>query len=340
PWSGNSLAEKSVPAYPGGGIVFRPTEYWASFVDSNGFGLTVYTVPHCPYWAAQQFPSHGANFLAPLVQSDIPSNSVIKTTAYLIAGNYLDARGVIYSLKENESPTTAWEFNRDGDREGWLPWNQLTPFTVSDGTLKTSSTGTDPHMQIYSALDIDAGVCKTIEIRMKISAGNIASIYFTTITDEIWDENKVKYFNISPGNKFIIYNLDMGLVGTWEGRISQIRLDPSVTSGDIEIDYIRLIQTVNVNSDNQSPENFLLSQNYPNPFNINTKFDYFVPKLSKVTFKIYNISGEEINTLVNASQPAGHYEILWSAEGFSSGIYFAKLQSGEFIQVRKIILLK
>ena len=61
---------------------------------------------------------------------------------------------------------------------------------------------------------------------------------------------------------------------------------------------------------------------------------------SKVTLKIYDVLGNEIATLVNEEKPAGNYEVEFSAKGLPSGVYFYKLQAGDFVQVRKMMLLK
>ncbi len=91
---------------------------------------------------------------------------------------------------------------------------------------------------------------------------------------------------------------------------------------------------------NNFPKEFNLSQNYPNPFNPTTTITYQVPEISFVTLKIYDVLGNEIATLVNEEKPAGSYEVEFDASSLSSGIYFYKLQSGSFIQTKKMILLK
>ncbi|MBL7074739.1 T9SS type A sorting domain-containing protein [candidate division KSB1 bacterium] len=88
------------------------------------------------------------------------------------------------------------------------------------------------------------------------------------------------------------------------------------------------------------PTQFSLSPNYPNPFNPITTIKYGLPKESEVTLKIFNILGREVATLVAQHQPAGYHQINWDATDYSSGIYFCQIQAGEFVKVRKMILLK
>ena len=88
------------------------------------------------------------------------------------------------------------------------------------------------------------------------------------------------------------------------------------------------------------PSEFFLSQNYPNPFNPITTIQYQIPKQSFVTLKVYDVLGNEIVILVNEENPAGTYEISWHADNLPSGIYFYKLQSGSFVETKKMVLLK
>ncbi|MCH7819132.1 MAG: T9SS type A sorting domain-containing protein [Candidatus Marinimicrobia bacterium] len=89
-----------------------------------------------------------------------------------------------------------------------------------------------------------------------------------------------------------------------------------------------------------TPLSFRLSQNYPNPFNPVTTISYVLPTTSKVLLVIYNLLGEEIARLVDGIQPKGLHRITWDASGVSSGIYFYRIHAGEFIQTRKMLLLR
>ena len=88
------------------------------------------------------------------------------------------------------------------------------------------------------------------------------------------------------------------------------------------------------------PTEFLLSQNFPNPFNPNTKIKYSVPTSSQVTIKIFNTLGEELETLVNEEKSAGSYEIIWTSKQLPSGVYLYQLKAGNYINTKKMILLK
>ena len=89
-----------------------------------------------------------------------------------------------------------------------------------------------------------------------------------------------------------------------------------------------------------SEPEFKLSQNYPNPFNQFTTIKYNLHRSGNIILKIYNHSGQEIETLVDEYQTVGEHEITWQTKGLPGGIYFYKMQAGEFYRTKKIILLK
>ena len=94
------------------------------------------------------------------------------------------------------------------------------------------------------------------------------------------------------------------------------------------------------NEQNVMPKSTVLSQNYPNPFNPVTVIEYTLQKSIRVTFVIFNLSGKEVSRLVDAEQSAGNHKIIWDASNVASGIYFYRLQAGDFVQTKKMVLLK
>ena len=97
--------------------------------------------------------------------------------------------------------------------------------------------------------------------------------------------------------------------------------------------------------DYQIPISFSLSQNYPNPFNLQTEIEYALPKDSHVTLQIYNVQGQLVRTLVDEDQGPGYHKILWDGrdsvvEEVASGIYFYQIKAREFVQSKRMVLLK
>jgi len=97
---------------------------------------------------------------------------------------------------------------------------------------------------------------------------------------------------------------------------------------------------VSITDEGVVPEKYVLSQNYPNPFNPVTVIRYSIPKAEEVSLVVYNLIGEEVAHLIDERKPAGSYKVTWDASNFSSGIYFYRLQAGDFVQTRKMVLLK
>lgn len=85
---------------------------------------------------------------------------------------------------------------------------------------------------------------------------------------------------------------------------------------------------------------FELEQNYPNPFNPSTKISYTIPQRSNVKLRVYNMLAQLEAELVNDSQEAGHYQVIFNGSNLPSGTYFYKLEAGKFVQVKKFLLVK
>jgi hypothetical protein len=98
-------------------------------------------------------------------------------------------------------------------------------------------------------------------------------------------------------------------------------------------------QTVSYHG-NLAVTDYALEQNYPNPFNPSTKIKFQLPKDGFVTLKVYDILGKEITTLINEEKSQGKYEVNFNASSLSSGVYIYKIQAGDFVSSRKMILLK
>ena len=91
---------------------------------------------------------------------------------------------------------------------------------------------------------------------------------------------------------------------------------------------------------NATPSVYSLSQNYPNPFNPVTKINFSIPKQGLVTMKIYDVLGREVRTLVNDVKMAGNYSVDFNASEFASGVYFYRLESGTFSEIKRMMLIK
>ncbi|MGB5895237.1 MAG: multicopper oxidase domain-containing protein, partial [Ignavibacteriaceae bacterium] len=85
---------------------------------------------------------------------------------------------------------------------------------------------------------------------------------------------------------------------------------------------------------------FSLDQNYPNPFNPSTTINFSIPENTQVTLKIYDVLGKEVSTLINQVIPGGNHEVQFDATGLPSGVYFYNLTAGNFVENKKMMLMK
>ena len=132
---------------------------------------------------------------------------------------------------------------------------------------------------------------------------------------------------ITPDSLFIIINL---FSTAWYCET----LDTFGTMGEKNF-----VTDVPKNTENL-PTKYALDQNYPNPFNPNTKISFSIPVEGFVALDVYNSIGQKVATLVNENKTAGNYEVNFNAANLSSGVYFYKLTSGNFVNVKKMILMK
>ena len=143
-------------------------------------------------------------------------------------------------------PSFSWDFDEDGWFEGWgeQDWQSgdLNNLKVKNGYLSASATGNDPQISSNEGLGINAAKFSQIEIRMRVSAGDSAQLFFRNENNDM-SENKSIIFPIEAGTEFKTYILGMSTISSWKNMIHQLRLDPTsdVFGTTIEIDYIRLL---------------------------------------------------------------------------------------------------
>jgi hypothetical protein len=175
----------------------------------------------------------------PTSTNSVPMTGVIQTTSSIVA-----APSPISALVPS-SPSIGilWEFNSVGDTEGWVSQNEINSLVTIQGNLTGQSTGNDPFL-FGQQFIIDANGFSSIETRMKATSGEAAQIFFTTSLDTIFNEAKSLRFIINGDGQFHTYVLDMSTITGWNGTITQLRLDPTETTGSFAIDYIRILKPV------------------------------------------------------------------------------------------------
>ncbi len=156
-------------------------------------------------------------------------------------------------------------------------------------------------------------------------------------TDTLGNILNYKYIIRTQGSKV---NCGLQLTSNYSifaGYIKRGTSDIWVLKTDSLFDFV----PVSINSENQTINNFQLSQNYPNPFNPSTKISYSLKKSSEIELKLFNINGRMIKIIESGFKPAGSYEINFSAEDLSSGVYFFSLYSeGILMDTKKAVVVK
>ena len=135
----------------------------------------------------------------------------------------------------------------------------------------------------------------------------------------------------------------------WESNLYPYSASASLTviandginEGKFTADHLFLDSPVGIDQEEKlMPKEYSLQQNYPNPFNPSTTINFQIPTAGIVLLKVYDILGKEVATLVNEEKTTGNYQVSFDASFLSNGIYFYRLQASDFIQTKKMILIK
>ena len=169
-----------------------------------------------------------------------------------------------------------------------------------------------------------------------------------------WDAKSIKWFmdgkkyyeksilnNVNGTSEMhlpFFFILNMAVGGNWPGSPNASTTFPDT----LYIDYIRAYQleTPTANEKVINDNEFSFNQNYPNPFSRTTSFTYNIPTKSFVSLKIYDLSGKQVTDMVSEEMPAGNYTKEWDASSMPPGIYFCKIKAGDFMDTKKLVLLK
>lgn len=132
---------------------------------------------------------------------------------------------------------------------------------------------------------------------------------------------------------------------TWEKWSNGVFYDlSSQNSFNLDLDmWIKAVLSVATGVEdkiNEIPSNYILYQNYPNPFNPTTTIRYSIPQAAKVSIALYNVLGIKVASLVEAEKPVGNYEVVLNGNNLASGVYFIRMNAGNYSVTKKIMLMK
>jgi len=141
--------------------------------------------------------------------------------------------------------------------------------------------------------------------------------------------------NVSAVNEWLLTGLQMGDYEWTLRTVDAAYIGSPIAVGGFTMGYVSTDETVA-----NLPDDYSIGQNYPNPLNQSTTIRYSVPEEGIVILKVYNITGNEVATLVSENKQAGNYEVTFDATNLSSGVYFYRIQARSFSQTKKMIISK
>ena len=164
-------------------------------------------------------------------------------------------------------------------------------------------------------------------------SGRVFSSRYAPLIDDIDSDGLVELVLISDGNELLVWDFDASVDnGRNTGRFLMDNLNSNILPPQIP--------TSVDDNDPTLPTTMALYQNYPNPFNPSTTIRFDLPVRSIVKVDIYNILGQKVATIIDRELRAGRHEVEFDGSGFASGIYFYRLNAGESVQTRKMLLIK
>jgi subtilisin-like proprotein convertase family protein len=148
------------------------------------------------------------------------------------------------------------------------------------------------------------------------------------------------YTRLRPSNPLNTPFLGDPSGGVWRLRIIDIATGDSgrVYAWGIQVNNSAFVGVNQISS--EIPQKYMLSQNYPNPFNPQTSIQFSIPKAAFTVIKVYDILGKEVAKLVDKELTSGTYEVTFDGKDFASGVYFYRIESGDFTDVKKMMLVK
>lgn len=248
-----------------------------------------------------------------------------------------------------------WMLGSNISSVGWPSCGEIDIMEMIGGP--TTASGGDG--RVFGTAHWNSGGHAQYGLSYALSSGKLSDDYH--LYTIVWDATKIVWYfdnafyciisttpaglNAFRAPFFIILNLAVG--GNWPGAPDGTTTFPQ----QMDVDYVRVYQNIptSVKENVTAPNGFSLEQNYPNPFNPTTVIQYSVsehlPGFQNlegvaVLLKIYDVLGNEIATLVNEHKMPGNYSVQFDAASLPGGVYFYRLQSGGFVSVKKMQLLK
>ena len=232
--------------------------------------------------------------------------------------------------------------------------NLFDSTTLDMHTMFFGGTGMWYYDTVNSTTEVDSLVpfVDDISLMTRNSAGNFAELLYPNRMPGLLGTNAkfVLNDNIPQYDNGVIKMREINartFVGYIYGGIKATAPNPgtggmgSSSASDVILKvYIRPFWVGIQNISGEIPEGFSLMQNYPNPFNPSTKIRFAIPESGQVKLNVYNSIGQKVTELVNTNLTAGTYESTWDAQNIAGGVYFYKLETDNYSETKKMLLIK
>ncbi len=246
--------------------------------------------------------------------------------------NEVDTRSIItHEIGHTLGIAHHSDVNADGANTPTMHWRQH-PFNtnLNERTLETDDKNALLFLNPYFNATIDGELEfdeETYATWDAVTNGGFSPFTYS------WDKyvNYTWYNNVGTSSSFSM---------TVNQEDMKIRVTVTDDDGNSDTEDERLIYAGKIASGANLPTTFALKQNYPNPFNASTEINYQLPKAQHVSLTIYNMLGQEVVRLVDKQQAIGFYTVTWDAAEFASGPYIYKLEAGDFVETKRMALIK
>jgi photosystem II stability/assembly factor-like uncharacterized protein len=200
-----------------------------------------------------------------------------------------------------------------------------TIFAGTEGGVFRSANNGTTWSKLNNGLGDTSVICMvytTNENRVFAATGT--GIYYTTLNGTKFNKvtgglNSIDVLSLGTDNDFVYAGINNE--GIWRFSLAKMQID-------------------NSGSQNIIPGKFNLYQNYPNPFNPVTSIKFDIAEMSIVEIAVFDIQGKEVEAIVKSEMQPGSYNVTWNASAYASGVYFCRITAGDFVQMKKMVLVK
>ena len=224
-----------------------------------------------------------------------------------------------------------------------IPNGELTTNTLYYWRVNASnSAGASPWSEVFNFITYSTPSEKTEMLITTIDSLKNAGILNAGNANSLKSKLNNALDKISQGKINAAINILNAFKNQINALVNSNKLTPAQGEALVERTdaLIEQISGENIQQIVQIPKEFKLDQNYPNPFNPTTRIDYSLPFDSKVSLQIFDVLGREVITLVNDNQRAGYYSIDFNASNLASGIYYYRMSTGDFVAIKKMVVIK